>query len=172
MMDKFKLALDALNSANKKLKDGGGMKKTTLLKMLLSQTGVAWIVEVSDVEQVVKFFYKEIFFTRNMWASSSWYFQCVHQLGKILWCIWKVHTNHMYLVFFTWDHDTNLTKVYSFWIGIMSFKENDWFFLKLLTLSLVQWNSISQHLVGALSKLNVLANTFSYGIIVKVGFFF
>jgi hypothetical protein len=41
MMDKFKLALDALNSANKKLKDGGGMKKTTLLKMLLSQTGVA-----------------------------------------------------------------------------------------------------------------------------------
>jgi hypothetical protein len=34
MMDKFKLALDALNSANKKLKDGGGMKKTTPLKML------------------------------------------------------------------------------------------------------------------------------------------
>jgi len=59
MMDKFKLALDALNSANKKLKDGGGMKKTTLLKMLLSQMGVACIVKVSDVEQVAKFFYKE-----------------------------------------------------------------------------------------------------------------
>jgi hypothetical protein len=46
MMDKVKLALDALNSANKKLKDSGGMKKTTLLKMLLSQMGVACIVKV------------------------------------------------------------------------------------------------------------------------------
>lgn len=59
MMDKFKLALDALNSANKKLTDGSGMKKTTLLKMLLSQMGVAGFVEVGDVEQVAKFIYKE-----------------------------------------------------------------------------------------------------------------
>jgi tetratricopeptide (TPR) repeat protein len=54
MMDKFAPALDAFNSAAKKLKKGG-MRKTALLGMLLNQMGVACI-EVGDVEQAAGLF--------------------------------------------------------------------------------------------------------------------
>lgn len=54
MMDEFTPALDAFNSAAKKLKEGG-MRKTALLGMLLNQMGVACI-EVGDIEQAAGLF--------------------------------------------------------------------------------------------------------------------
>lgn len=95
MMDKFKLSLDALNSANKKLKDDGNMKKTTLLKMLLSQMGVVCIVKVGDVEQVAKCFYKEnnvglVILIVSMFPST-WQYLMMHLEGT--------HKPHVFGVF-------------------------------------------------------------------------